>query len=136
MLKTNINLKDELPYRIKLSYKGNIVYGTGITPATATMAALSIARMIPSGLRDNKEAARIIFWDYEPNKNWSRLIHILINNTFKEENEMTDKEKIVELKETIQDLRNECEEYQKILDEIDLLALQAGTDIAEIRTKI
>lgn len=85
MLKTIINLKAELPYSIKLSNNGNIVYGTGITPATATMAALSVAKMIPSGLRDNMEAARIIFWDYKPNVNWSRLIHILINNTFEEE---------------------------------------------------
>ncbi len=85
MLKTNINLKDELPYRIKLSNNGNIVYGAGKTPATATMAALSVAKMIPSGLRDNMEAARTIFWDYKANKNWSRLIHILINDTFKEE---------------------------------------------------
>ncbi len=49
---------------------------------------------------------------------------------------MTDKEKIIELKETIRDLRLEGDEYQKILDEIDLLALQAGTLIEEIRTKI
>lgn len=85
MLKTKINLKFELPYSIKLSNNGNIVYGTGTTPATATMAALSVAKIVPSGLRDNMEAARIIFWNYKPNKNWSRLIHILINNTFKEE---------------------------------------------------
>jgi len=57
MLKTSINLKDELPYRIELSYKGNIVCGRGKTPATATMAVLSVAKIIPSGLRDNDEAA-------------------------------------------------------------------------------
>jgi len=85
MLKTKIDLKAELPYNIKLSNEGNIVYGSGKTPATATMAALSVAKMIPSGLRDNMEAARVIFWDYKPNYNWSRLIHILTNDTFKEE---------------------------------------------------
>lgn len=85
LLKTNINLKDELPYSIKLSNEGNIVYGTGKTPATATMAALSVAKMIPSGLRNNMEAARIVFWDYKSSHNWSRLIHILINDTFEEE---------------------------------------------------
>lgn len=85
MLKTKINLKAELPYSVELSNNGDIIYGTGITPATATMAALSVAKMIPLGLRDNMEAARIIFWDYKASKNWSRLIHILINNTFKEE---------------------------------------------------
>lgn len=87
MLKTKINLKAELPYSIELSYnKGSITCGVGKTPATATMAALSVAKMIPSGLRDNMEAARIIFWDYKPSRNWSRLIHILINDTFGEEN--------------------------------------------------
>ena len=86
MLKTKINLKDELPYSIKLSNKGNIFYGVGKTPATAAMAALSVAKMIPSGLRDNMEAARIIFWDYKSTHNWARLIHILINDTFREEN--------------------------------------------------
>lgn len=85
MLKTKINQKDELPYSIKLSNKGDIVYGAGETPAMATMAALSVAKMIPSGLRDNMEAARIIFWDYKSSYNWSQLIHILINDTFKEE---------------------------------------------------
>ena len=85
MLKTKINLKDELPYNIKLSNKGNIYYGAGKTPATATMAALSVAKMIPSGLRNNIEAARIVFWDYKSSQNWSRLIHILKNDTFEEE---------------------------------------------------
>lgn len=85
MLKTKTNLKAELPYNIKFSNEGNIVYGAGETPAIATMAALSVAKMIPSGLRDNMEAARIIFWDYKSNHNWGRLIHILINDTFKEE---------------------------------------------------
>ena len=85
MLKTGINLKDELPYSIKLSNEGNIVYGAGKTPATAAMVALSVAKMIPSGLRDNNEAARIIFWDFKPNPNWFRLIHILKNDTFEEE---------------------------------------------------
>jgi len=84
MLKTKINLKAELPYSIELSNKGNIVYGAGITPATATMAALSVAKMIPSGLRDNMQAARTIFWGYKISHNWTRLIHILINDTFRE----------------------------------------------------
>jgi len=82
MLKTKINLKAELPYSIELSNNGNIVYGAGKTPATATMAALSVAKMIPSGLRDNMEAARIIFWDYKSSHNWARLIHILTEDTF------------------------------------------------------
>ena len=63
-------------------------------------------------------------------------IHRLLKEKFEEESEMTDKEKIIELKETIQDLRLEADEYQKKLDEIDSLALQAGTSIEEIRTKI
>jgi len=46
------------------------------------------------------------------------------------------KKENTELKETIRDLRLEADEYQKKLDEIDLLALQAGTLIEEIRTKI
>lgn len=91
MLKTKINLKAELPYSIELSNKGNIVYGTGKTPATATMAALSVAKMIPSGLRDNMEAARVVFWNYRANYNWARLIHILINDTFEKENDENNK---------------------------------------------
>jgi len=85
MLKTEINLKADLPYSIRLSNEGNIVHGIGKTPATAAMAALSVGKMIPSGLRDKDEAARIIFWDFKPSSDWSRLIHILKNDTFEEE---------------------------------------------------
>jgi len=86
MIITNINLKNELPYHIEIHSNGNIVYGSGETPATATMAALSVGKMIPSGMRDNMEAARIIFWNFKPNTDWAKLIHILSSNSFEDDN--------------------------------------------------
>ena len=80
MLEIKFNQKDELPYTIKLSHKGKLVYGASETSATAIMAALSVAKIIPSGLRDNMEAARIIFWDYKPSYNWAQLISLLVGD--------------------------------------------------------
>lgn len=50
-------------------------------------------------------------------------------------NKKLEKENI-ELKGTIKDLREEGEEYQKRLDEIDLLAMQIQTLLCRIRSKI
>ena len=148
MLKTKINLKAELPYSIELSNNGNIVYGAGKTPATATMAALSVAKMIPSGLRDNMEAARIIFWNYQASHSWTRLIHILTNDTFEEERKMAKRdwvsnprveeleEENIELKETIKNLRIECDEYQKKLDNIDFRAMNIQDLTKQIREMV
>ena len=49
---------------------------------------------------------------------------------------MTDKEKIIELKKTIQDLRLEGDEYQKKLDRIDELALLIENANERIRNNI
>ena len=56
-------------------------------------------------------------------------------NEWTEKIEKLEKENI-ELKETIKDLREEGEEYQKNLDEIDLSAMQIQTLLCRIRSKI
>ena len=77
MIKTEI-VKGELPFRIQVDG----LRGAGRTPAEATMVALSVGGKIPVGMRDNKEAARYVFWSYESNATWSRLIYILEQDTF------------------------------------------------------
>jgi len=78
MLKTEIIENDELPYRIQIDE----LRGAGDSPASAVIAALSVGKKIPIGLRDKKEVARYIFWKYQTNAVWAKLIHILENDKF------------------------------------------------------
>ena len=80
MLKTEV-VKGELPYRIEIDN----LRGAGVSPISATIAALSAGKRIPSGLRDPLEVASYLFWNYDSNPGWARLIHILYVNSFEEE---------------------------------------------------
>lgn len=77
-MKTSI-VQGELPYRIEI---GGLL-GAGDTPARAVLAALRVGRKVPQNC-NAKEAAQYIFWHYEANPIWVRLIHILEKDTFKE----------------------------------------------------
>ena len=78
MLKTEIIENDELPYRIQIDE----LRGAGDSPSGAVIAALSVGKKIPIGLRDRTEAARYIFWNYQTNAVWAKLIHILEQDKF------------------------------------------------------
>lgn len=78
MIKTEIIEGDELPFRIQIDE----LHGAGTSPSEAVMAALSAGGKIPAGMRDKKDVARIIFWKYEYNIDWSYLIHVLKKDTF------------------------------------------------------
>jgi len=77
MIKTEI-VNGELPYRINIDN----LRGAGKSPSSAAMAALSAGGKIPAGMRDSKAAAMYLFWNYEANSNWEKLIHILEKNEF------------------------------------------------------
>ena len=77
MLKTEI-VAGDLPFRIEIDG----LSGVGTSPSRAAMAALSAGRKIPIGERNRKAAASYIFWNYETNPDWVRLIHILEQDTF------------------------------------------------------
>ena len=68
----------ELPYRVEIDN----LRGASETPAGAVVAALSAGHKIPSGKRNPKGVANYLFWNYEANPDWARLIHILEKNTF------------------------------------------------------
>lgn len=68
----------ELPYRVE--FDG--LLGASDSPSGAVIVALSVGRKIPSGVRERKEVASHIFWNYDSNPDWVRLIHILENDNF------------------------------------------------------
>ena len=78
MLKTEIIENDELPYRIQIDE----LQGAGDSPSGAVIALLRVGKKIPTGLRDKKEVTRYIFWNYQTNPDWAKLIHILENDKF------------------------------------------------------
>jgi len=79
MIKTEIIKDDELPYRIEIDN----LRGAAKSPAKATLAALSVGKIISSEMRNNpKLAASHIFWYYEANPDWVKLISILEQNSF------------------------------------------------------
>ena len=80
MLKLEI-VDDELPYRVEI----DSLFGAGISPSGAVMAALSAGGRRPSGNRDRKAFARYLLWYFEPNPDWVKLISILENDTFEGE---------------------------------------------------
>ena len=78
MIKTEIKEDAELPYRIEIDG----LKGASKTPSGAAIVALSVGGMIPKGIRDRKDIARYIFWNYEENTVWRKLIEILENDIF------------------------------------------------------
>jgi len=74
MIKIKI-VNDDLPYRIQI----DALEGAGQNIKSAAMAALSAGHKIPMGMRDGKQAAMYIFWNYEVNSDWYRLISLLEN---------------------------------------------------------
>ena len=78
MIETEIIKNTELPYRIQIDE----LRGAGDSPSGAVIAALSVGKKIPIGLRDKKEVARYIFWNYQTNPDWAKLIHILEQDKF------------------------------------------------------
>ena len=78
MLKTEIIKNDEVPYRIQIDE----LRGAGDSPSGAVIALLRVGKKIPTGLRDKKEVARYLFWHYQTNAVWAKLIHILEQNKF------------------------------------------------------
>lgn len=73
-------LHSELPYRVEVDG----LKGAGISPSAAVIAALSVGKRIPPGLRDRKDVAAYLLWHYEANPEWVRLIEILCHDTFAE----------------------------------------------------
>jgi len=69
---------DQLPYRVDI----DSLKGAGTTPVNAVCAALSAGQRIPRGMRDGKEAAMYLFWNYEANPAWLELISVLEHNRF------------------------------------------------------
>ena len=74
---------DELPYRIEI----DSLSGMGISPARAVMAALSVGREIPTGLRNPEEAAEHIYKErvdgnYLDSSDWMEVIRILNEDSF------------------------------------------------------
>ena len=69
---------NSLPYKIKI----NELQGMGNCPASAVMAALSVGKKIPAGMRDRKKAIAYISDNYPIDRGWIRVIHILEDNKF------------------------------------------------------
>ena len=68
----------ELPYRVEIDG----LLGASKTPSGAVITALSVGHKIPLGMRNRGDIACYLFWNYETNPDWVRLIHILENDTF------------------------------------------------------
>ena len=77
MLKLEI-VNAELPYRVEIDG----LLGASISPARAVIVALGAGHKIPLNERNRKGVASYLFWNYEANPDWVKLIHILENDTF------------------------------------------------------
>ena len=71
-------VSDELPYRVE--FDG--LLGASKSPSGAVVVALSAGHRIPLDKRDPSAVASYLFWNYEANPDWVKLIHILENDTF------------------------------------------------------
>ena len=83
LITKSIEEGDELPYRIKIDN----LHGMGVSPARAVMAALSVGKEIPAGLRNSEEAAEHIYKErvdgnYHDSSDWTEVIRILNENSF------------------------------------------------------
>lgn len=77
-ISTKIQHGKSLPYSVKIDE----LQGVGNSPASAVMAALSVGKKIPAGMRDRKKAVAYISDNYPIDREWIRLIHILEDNKF------------------------------------------------------
>ena len=68
----------QLPYRVEIDG----LRGAANTPVEAVCAALSAGGKIPAGMRNGKEAAAYLFWNYEATPAWVELISVLEHNKF------------------------------------------------------
>ena len=68
----------ELPYRVEIDG----LLGSSTSPSGAVITALSAGGKIPSNNRNRRSIASYLFWHYEANSDWVKLIHILENDTF------------------------------------------------------
>lgn len=68
----------ELPYRVEIDG----LLGASVSPSGAVITALSVGNKIPSMKRYPSDVASYLFWNYEANPDWVKLIHILENDTF------------------------------------------------------
>ena len=75
---TTIKDGDTHPYRIQIDG----LHGASASPASAVMAALSVGKKIPAGMRDRKKAVAYILDNYPIDREWIRLIHIIEDNKF------------------------------------------------------
>ncbi len=85
LIAKSVKKGDELPYRIEIGS----LSGMGISPARAVMAALSVGKEIPTGLRNSEEAAEHIYKErvdgnYHDSSDWVEVIRILNENNFGE----------------------------------------------------
>jgi len=78
MLKTETIANDELPYRVEWGK----LKGAGDTPVSAMLAVLRVGKYIPVDIKDGKEAAKYIFWNYQSFTPWAKIISILDTNSF------------------------------------------------------
>jgi len=76
--KIQYGVESELPYQIKIDG----LQGMGNCPASAVMAALSVGRKIPAGMRDRNKAIAYILETYPIDREWIRLINILRDDKF------------------------------------------------------
>jgi len=77
-LVAKIQYGTELPYSIEIDK----LHGVGYCPASAVMAALSVGKKIPSGMRDKEKSVSHILKTYPIDKDWSTLINIIKENKF------------------------------------------------------
>jgi len=75
---TTIKEGNTHPYRIQIDG----LYGTAISPASAVMAALSVGKKIPKGMRDRKKAVAYILDTYPIDRDWVYITQILEENKF------------------------------------------------------
>ncbi len=75
---TTIKKGNAHPYRIQIDG----LHGVAVSPASAVMAALSVGKKIPVGMRDRKKAVAYILDNYPIDREWIRLIRILEDNKF------------------------------------------------------
>jgi len=75
---TTIKEGNAHPYRIQIDG----VHGIAVSPASAVMAALSVGKKIPVGMRDRKKAVAYILDTYPIDRDWVYITQILLENKY------------------------------------------------------
>jgi len=70
--------KSELPFRIEIGG----LRGAGSSPVEATLAALSVGKLIPPGMRNTEDAIEYLHKNFKDDHNRTILINILRRNKF------------------------------------------------------